>query len=72
MENDFDKCKMRLAAEVLKRRKEKNISQEQLALEADVDRTYISQLEREIANPSLQILCRVAQVLQCNVADLMG
>lgn len=72
MENDFERCKKRLAAEVLKRRKEKNISQEQLALEADVDRTYISQLEREIANPSLQILCRVAQVLQCNVSDLMG
>lgn len=72
MENDFDRCKKRLAAEVLKRRKEKNISQEQLALEADVDRTYISQLEREIANPSLQILCRVAQVLKCSVTDLMG
>lgn len=72
MENNFDRCKKRLAAEVLKRRKEKNISQEQLALEADVDRTYISQLEREIANPSLQILSRVAQVLQCNVADLLG
>lgn len=40
------------------------ISQEDLALMADIDRSYVSQLERGIANPSLLILHRLAKVLK--------
>jgi len=32
-------------------------------LQAEVDRTYVSQLERGIANPSLLILHRISTVL---------
>ena len=39
------------------------MSQEELAFNAEIDRTYISQLERGIANPSLLILSRVANAL---------
>lgn len=39
------------------------LSQEALALAADVDRTYVSQLERGVANPSLIILHRISKVL---------
>lgn len=40
------------------------LSQEALALAAEIDRTYISQLERGVANPSLMILYRISNVLE--------
>lgn len=46
------------------------ISQEKLALDAEVDRTYVSQLERGIANPSLEVLCRLAFTLEVELAEL--
>lgn len=53
----------KLGAEVKALRAERGLSQEALALSAGVDRTYVSQLERGIANPSLAILCRIADAL---------
>ncbi|MBI4996836.1 MAG: helix-turn-helix transcriptional regulator [Rhodocyclales bacterium] len=44
-------------------RQQAKLSQESLALAAEVDRTYVSQLERGIANPSLLILYRLAKTL---------
>lgn len=43
------------------------LSQEALALAAGVDRTYVSQLERGIANPSLLILWRLADALKMDL-----
>ncbi|WP_449428500.1 helix-turn-helix domain-containing protein [Rhodanobacter umsongensis] len=47
------------------------LSQEQLALDADVDRTYVSQIERAIGNPSLLVLCKLGLVLNQDVGDLL-
>lgn len=52
-----------LAAKLRHARKASGLSQEALALAADVDRTYVSQLERGVANPSLLILGRIAHAL---------
>ena len=46
------------------------ISQEELAFRAGIDRTYASQIERAIANPSLGITCAVADALGCTLIDL--
>jgi transcriptional regulator with XRE-family HTH domain len=40
------------------------ISQEKLALRADLDRTYISLLERGLRQPSLDTVFRLAKVLE--------
>lgn len=48
------------------------LSQEQLALDASIDRTYISQLERGVCNPSLEVLTKVACILKVKVTDLLG
>ncbi len=48
------------------------MSQEALALSADVDRTYVSQIERGIGNPSLLILCKICDVLGNEPADLLA
>ena len=62
-EREFEQLLDRLANEIKKLRLSAGLSQEALALEADVDRTYISQLERGVANPSLVILFRISKVL---------
>ncbi|MBV7339487.1 helix-turn-helix domain-containing protein [Chloroflexi bacterium TSY] len=49
---------------VLRRiRNEKGISQEHLASNSDLHRTYISQLERGLKSPSLSALFQIAQAL---------
>jgi len=53
-------------------RKELGMSQEELADMADIDRTYISQLERALVNPSLAILVRVANSLNIPLKDLLS
>ena len=52
-------------------RKEKNISQERLALEADIDRSYVSQLETGVYQPSLSMLFAISEVLEIMPADLV-
>jgi transcriptional regulator with XRE-family HTH domain len=59
-----------IAANLRRYRNVVGISQEKLALDAEVDRTYVSQLERGIANPSLEVLCRLANTLGIKLTDL--
>ena len=47
------------------------LSQEQLAFEADIDRTYVSQIERGLGNPSLAVMCRLACALGVGICDLL-
>lgn len=61
-----------LAVNLKKARKELGMTQEELAFQAGIDRTYASQIERAIANPSLAIICSLADVLKCNYMDLVG
>ena len=49
----------------------KGISQERLAAEAGVDRTYVSRLERKIENPSIGILDKIAEALGAHISELL-
>ena len=60
-----------LAKNVRKLRKNIGLSQEELAFECNIDRTYISKVERGIANPSLLILSRLSVVLGVEIKDLI-
>ena len=40
-----------------------SLSQEKLALNADVDRTYVSHIERAAGSPSLLVLSKLASIL---------
>lgn len=60
-----------LAKNVRKLRKSIGLSQEELAFECDIDRTYISKVERGIANPSLLILSKISVVLGVEIQDLI-
>ncbi len=71
MEERFNSAIQALAINIRQLRMAAGLSQEALALSADVDRTYVSQIERGIGNPSLLILCRLCDVLDVAVADLL-
>jgi len=60
-----------LSVRIKATRKEMGVSQEKLAEMADIDRTYISQLERALVNPSLAILVRVANSLNVSLSELL-
>lgn len=58
--------------DVLRRyRSEKNISQEELAFQAGVDRTFVSRLERGIRQPTITTLIGLGQALGVSAADLV-
>ena len=48
------------------------ITQEELALRADLDRTYISLLERGLRQPTLETLFGLAKVLDVAPATMVG
>ena len=51
-------------------RKSKNLTQEALAYESDIDRSYIGGVERGERNLSFDKLCQIARALGCDVAAL--
>lgn len=51
-------------------RKERNLSQEQLADMAGVHRTYIGMIERAEKNITLCNIDRIAKALEVNIKDL--
>lgn len=53
-----------VAAAVRRARKGLGLSQEDLALEAGLDRTYVSQVERGARNCTIIVLARLAKALQ--------
>lgn len=52
-------------------RKERRLSQERFALEHDIDRTYISGIERGLRNPTVTVLQRLADALEIDVRELL-
>ncbi len=51
-------------------RGQQHLSQERLALEAGIDRSYLGRIERGDNNPAALTLVRIAIALQTSVAEL--
>jgi transcriptional regulator with XRE-family HTH domain len=47
----------------------RGLSQEGLAYDADVDRSYVGDLEREEENPTVEVLDRLAKTLGVGIAE---
>lgn len=63
----------RILAQNLKaRRTELGLSQEELAARAEIDRTYVSALEREKFAASVDVLDQLAAALGVRAADLIN
>lgn len=62
-------CKV-LAGNVKALRLAQAMSQEELAFQAGLDRTYISQIERGISNPSVLVLVKLSSILGVELPEL--
>ena len=63
--------RQRLAVNMKRLRKERGWSQEALADEAGLDRTYISGIERITKNPTITVVERIASALGCPLGNLL-
>lgn len=61
--------KQKVGQRIKELRKELEISQEALALKAEVDRTYVTDVENGRRNVSLEILERLIKALNVSVTD---
>lgn len=53
------------------KRKERSLSQEQLALDVGIQRSYMSGIERGTRNPTLAVVEKIADALGTEVVDLL-
>jgi transcriptional regulator with XRE-family HTH domain len=61
----------RIAWNLRRIRSTKRVSQEVLAVDADVDRSYISGIEQQQFNPSIDVLDRLAAALAVDVSEFL-
>ena len=51
---------------------ERGVPQEVLAVDAGIDRTYVSRLERNLENPTVAVLERLAQALNIEIVEFFA
>ncbi len=54
-----------------KKRKDLGISQDKLAVMADIDRSYVGRVERGEVNITLEKAYQLAAILECNIRELL-
>ena len=52
-------------------RKDKNLTQKELAAKLNLDQSTISKYEKNIILPNVMVLKKLAQVLDCTIDDLL-
>ena len=67
----MDICQ-RLGRNVRRLREGKALSQEAFADEAGIHRTYVSEIERGVRNPTITVVERLAVALGVGAGDLLG
>ena len=60
-----------LALNLRKLRQAQGLSQEELAHRAEIDRTYVSALERSVYAAGIDVVDRLARVLGVDASDLL-
>lgn len=67
----LEKMRSNLSDNIKALRASKGIPQERLGYDSGVDRTMVSKIERKIANPTLEVLVKLADCLEVEVGDLL-
>lgn len=57
---------------IRKHREAKDLSQEELSFEAEIHRTYVSQLERGLQSPTIEVLRRICSALDIKTSALLA
>ena len=58
-----------VARNIRRLRLARGLSQEKLAVDAGIDRTYVSRLERGLENPSVAVLEKLSRALASNIEE---
>jgi len=66
------KAQLLVARNVRLLRVRKGLSQEALGVDAGIDRTYVSRIERGLENPTVAILEKFAKALGSDIAELFA
>ena len=67
-----DRIKQRFGARIRQLRKARKLSQEALALESGLDRSYVGKIERGESNVALVNIHRIAGALKVGAGELFG
>ena len=62
----------KVAVNIRRLRVARGVSQEAFAVDAGVDRTYMSRIERKMENPTVTVLERIAAALGVEIAALFA
>lgn len=71
MTKSFDPSLARLGDAIRKQRDATGRSQEAISMDAEIHRTYLSQLELGQRNPSYTVLLRLAKALHVRLTELL-
>lgn len=71
MAKPISKQHKRFGIRIKKLRKEKNMSQEELAFQIGVDRSYMGFVERGERNPTLDKIVKIAKTLNISLPELL-
>ena len=72
MEESANKILEKIGAIVVARRKELNLTQEDLAYAANIDRTYVGYVENGKQNITISMLFKLASALKMEVKDFFN
>jgi transcriptional regulator with XRE-family HTH domain len=61
-----------LGSAIRRCRRERGISQEELAHRSEIDRSYMSSIERGGQNPGIVSVARIAQAMEMTLTELMA
>jgi transcriptional regulator with XRE-family HTH domain len=61
-----------LARNIQRLRRQRGMTQEELAFEAEIDLTYMGGIERGRRNPSLLVMARIAKALSVTLPKLLS
>lgn len=61
----------RLGETIVQSRKKRDLSQQQLAILSDVDRSYLAEIEEGKANPSIRFLHKITKILKIKLRELI-
>ena len=65
-------ARARVARNVRRLRVAVGLSQETFAVDAELDRTYISRIERNLENPTVAVVERIARALGVDIVDVLA
>ena len=58
--------------ELRKAREDAELTQEELSFAAEIDRTYVSQVERAIKSPTVDVLFRICDALTIAASEVLA